>query len=199
MKKVSLSLFTAGIIALAGCTSDINSDIPVSSNDLIDQNVVYKSETVKVDVEAVKIPSNDFSKNNVDQPKVVAVEEKKVEVIIPPKATNDETVDFVDASYIEKKPEDIAFETAVFEAASRRGVKFPEQRKVVPAKRLNTTEVAGKVQPSAEKTTLQNHKLNIEIPVENKGGNITFLSTIVYHSNTKADISPRDMKALKKR
>ena len=55
MKK-NLCLLTATLLSVFGCTTsdDINSEIPVSSDDLIDQNVVYKSETVKVEVEDKK-------------------------------------------------------------------------------------------------------------------------------------------------
>ena len=51
--KKCLSLPIVMLLAIVGCTSsDINNNIPVNSNDLIDTNVVYKSETVKVEVTA---------------------------------------------------------------------------------------------------------------------------------------------------
>ncbi len=189
MKKISLYLFSACIATLFGCTSDISSDIPVSSNDLIDQNVVYKSETVKVDVEDMEMPANSFSKTA-----VASVDEntkKEVEVIVPPKATEDGTVDFVNSSYyIVKSPEEIEFEMAVAQAEERRGI-IPSRRSVhntMPPKTFDQTEVVNtpvveEVKPVAKPSE----------PIRN----ITFLSTVVYHSNTKADISSRDMKALK--
>ena len=62
MKKVFYTLAIV-LFSVVGCTSsDINSEIPVSSDELIDQNVVYKSETVKVDVEEISSPSIDFAK-----------------------------------------------------------------------------------------------------------------------------------------
>ena len=197
MKKVSLSLFMACVLSLFGCTSDINSDIPVSSNDLIDQNVVYKSETIKVDVEEAPAPTNSFSKkeNKKEEVKPVNKEAEKakndeIKIIIPPTATSDETINFTETSYIEKTPTDIEFEQAVSQAEVRRGItpskvaKPVSNKPTIPVKKDNES-----------KTTQAKRKLEVK-DVEPKRS-VTFLSTVIYHSNTKADISPRDMKALK--
>ena len=190
MKKLSFGLLYACIFALVGCTSDVN-DVPVSSNDLIDQNVVYKSETVKVDVEETETPKNDFSKTEVAKSEVAKSEKtsEKLEVIVPPHATEDETVDFVNEYYIERNPEDVEFEMAVAQAESRRGIKHIS--KPVPAPKPAPKMVEEK---QTSKPTI---KRKLEIKDVEPIRNVTFLSTIVYHSNTKADISAKDMTALK--
>ncbi len=191
MKKISLYLFSACIATLFGCTSDINSDVPVSSNDLIDQNVVYKSETVRVDVEDMTMPANEFSKTEIA--KVEEPVASEVEVIIPPKATEDATVDFVDSSYyVVKSPEDMEFEMAVAQAEERHGI-TPSRRPVYSAVSTPVSEPAVVNTPVYMVEEKKEAVAKTSEPVRN----ITFLSTIVYHSNTKADISSRDMKALK--
>ena len=221
MKKV-FCLLAMVLFSIVGCTSsDINSEIPVSSDDLIDQNVVYKSETVKVDVEEVSSPSNDFSKKDekeevkevvkekaepkqqvvetttIKETKTETIETKEdtvkedktseeVKVIVPPPAHNDATVDFTESSYVEKGIDD-DFEKAVMDAQARRGIRVAPVSKPMPK-----VEAKEQIKPS-QKTFSK--KLDVsEIEPER---NITFLSTVVYHSNTKADISARDLKALK--
>ncbi|MCR5506460.1 MAG: OmpA family protein [bacterium] len=193
MKKLSLSLFSICLLALFGCTSDID-DVPVSSNDLIDQNVVYKSETVKVDVEEVQAPANDFSKTEVAKTETFETK-KEVEVIVPPQATESENVDFVDAYYIERNPEDVEFEMAVAQAEARRGIRPSQKRTYVPVKPAPEIMPMTQDAPMPVSVPQEKRKLNVKDiePVRN----ITFLSTIVYHSNTKADISEKDLKALK--
>ncbi len=195
MKKRSLGLFSACVFALFGCTSDVN-DIPVSSNDLVDQNVVYKSETVAVDVEEKKLSSNDFSKssNDIDiaENEIELTERKEVEVIIPPHATNGETIDFIDGNYIERNIEDVEFEMAVAQAEARRGIPPSRRFAYVPAPRQNVEAVKSDVEASKSQ-----EKRKLEVKDVEPVRDITFLSTVVYHSNTKADISAKDMKALK--
>ncbi len=193
LKKI-FCLLTISLFSIIGCTSsDINSEIPVSSNDLIDENIVYKSETVKVDIEEASSSSSDFAKkenNELINEKVeevkkednIVITKNEMEVIVPPPAENDTTIDFVETSYNE--PKDFDFEMAVMQAQQRRGIKPKYFEKPIVKKEI----IEPKQQPAFNK------KLNIK-PVDERS--ITFLSTIVYHSNTKADISTRDLKALK--
>ena len=183
MKKLSLALFSICLLALIGCTSDVD-NIPVSSNDLIDQNVVYKSETVKVDVEEMEMPANDFPKEK----EIKVAEKNEMEVIVPPHAVDEENIDFVNDYYISRNPEDVEFEMAVAQAEARRGI-IPSKKVVYIAPKTEEKPVAN-VSDSPAKRKFEVKDIE---PVRN----ITFLSTVVYHSNTKADISEKDMKALK--
>lgn len=232
MKK-NLCLLTATLLSVFGCTTsdDINSEIPVSSDDLIDQNVVYKSETVKVEVEDKKSAqkaepvkpvepavSEVKTKEEVPVESVVA-DDKKVEekvdektepssepvanvdmakvaepepmdVIVPPPATDDETIDFVETKYIEEEPTDAEFELAVLQAQQRRGIRPSSQR--IEKKKV----FVGEKKPAPEKVAKPfDKKLNVSELEPSR--NIEFLSTVIYHSNTKADISSRDLTALK--
>lgn len=232
MKK-NLCLLTATLLSVFGCTTsdDINSEIPVSSDDLIDQNVVYKSETVKVEVEDKKSAqkaepvkpvesavSEVKTKDEVPAEPVVA-DDKKVEekvdektesssepvanadmakvaepepmdVIVPPPATDDETIDFVETKYIEEEPTDAEFELAVLQAQQRRGIRPSSQR--IEKKKV----FVGEKKPAPEKVAKPfDKKLNVSELEPSR--NIEFLSTVIYHSNTKADISSRDLTALK--
>lgn len=232
MKK-NLCLLTATLLSVFGCTTsdDINSEIPVSSDDLIDQNVVYKSETVKVEVEDKKSAqkaepvkpvepavSEVKTKEEVPAESVVA-DDKKVEekvdektepssepvanvdmakvaepepmdVIVPPPATDDETIDFVETKYIEEEPTDAEFELAVLQAQQRRGIRPSSQR--IEKKKV----FVGEKKPVPEKVAKPfDKKLNVSELEPSR--NIEFLSTVIYHSNTKADISSRDLTALK--
>lgn len=232
MKK-NLCLLTATLLSVFGCTTsdDINSEIPVSSDDLIDQNVVYKSETVKVEVEDKKSAqkaepekpvepavSEVKAKEEVPAESVVA-DDKKVEekvdektesssepvanadmakvaepepmdVIVPPPATDDETIDFVETKYIEEEPTDAEFELAVLQAQQRRGIRPSSQR--IEKKKI----FVGEKKPAPEKVAKPfDKKLNVSELEPSR--NIEFLSTVIYHSNTKADISSRDLTALK--
>lgn len=228
MKK-NLCLLTATLLSVFGCTTsdDINSEIPVSSDDLIDQNVVYKSETVKVEVEDKKSAqkaepvkpvepavSEVKAKDEVPAESVVA-DDKKVDektepssepvanadmakvaepepmdVIVPPPATDDETIDFVETKYIEEEPTDAEFELAVLQAQQRRGIRPSSQR--IEKKKV----FVGEKKPAPEKVAKPfDKKLNVSELEPSR--NIEFLSTVIYHSNTKADISSRDLTALK--
>lgn len=208
MKKVFYTLAIV-LFSVVGCTSsDINSEIPVSSDELIDQNVVYKSETVKVDVEEISSPSIDFAKTekventdnteNAKETEVAVVETKsevevvkeekaeEMEVIVPPPAYDDATVDFTQLSYMNQTIDD-DFENAVRDAQIRRGIKVAPVVKPLP--KIKETNVAT--------TSSKPFSKKLEIREVEPERNITFLSTIIYHSNTKADISARDLKALK--
>ena len=228
MKK-NLCLLTATLLPVFGCTTsdDINSEIPVSSDDLIDQNVVYKSETVKVEVEDKKSAqkaepvkpvepavSEVKAKEEVPAESVVA-DDKKVDektepssepvanadiakvaepepmdVIVPPPATDDETIDFVETKYIEEEPIDAEFELAVLQAQQRRVIRPSSQR--IEKKKV----LVGEKKPASEKVAKPfDKKLNVSELEPSR--NIEFLSTVIYHSNTKADISSRDLTALK--
>lgn len=232
MKK-NLCLLTATLLSVFGCTTsdDINSEIPVSSDDLIDQNVVYKSETVKVEVEDKKsaqkaepvkpvepavsevkakeeVPAESVVANdkkveekvdektepssepvaNADMAKVA--EPEPMDVIVPPPATDDETIDFVETKYIEEEPTDAEFELAVLQAQQRRGIRPSSQR--IEKKKV----FVGEKKPAPEKVAKPfDKKLNVSELEPSR--NIEFLSTVIYHSNTKADISSRDLTALK--
>lgn len=232
MKK-NLCLLTATLLSVFGCTTsdDINSEIPVSSDDLIDQNVVYKSETVKVEVEDKKSaqkaepvkpvePAVSEVKAKEEAPaESVVADDKKVEekvdektesssepvanadmakvaepepmdVIVPPPATDDETIDFVETKYIEEEPTDAEFELAVLQAQQRRGIRPSSQR--IEKKKV----FVGEKKPAPEKVAKPfDKKLNVSELEPSR--NIEFLSTVIYHSNTKADISSRDLTALK--
>ena len=214
MKKVFYTLAIV-LFSVVGCTSsDINSEIPVSSDELIDQNVVYKSETVKVDVEEISSPSIDFAKTekventdnteNAKETEVAVVETKsevevektektektekaeEMEVIVPPPAYDDATVDFTQLSYMNQTIDD-DFENAVRDAQIRRGIKVAPVAKPMP--KVEVKEVVS--------TPSKPFSKKLEIREVEPERNITFLSTIIYHSNTKADISARDLKALK--
>lgn len=223
MKK-NLCLLTATLLSVFGCTTsdDINSEIPVSSDDLIDQNVVYKSETVKVEVEDKKsaqkaepvkpvesavsdvkakdeVPADDKKVDektepssepvaNADMAKVA--EPEPMDVIVPPPATDDETIDFVETKYIEEEPTDAEFELAVLQAQQHRGIRPSSQR--IEKKKV----FVGEKKPAPEKVAKPfDKKLNVSELEPSR--NIEFLSTVIYHSNTKADISSRDLTALK--
>ena len=229
-KKV-LGLLGATFLAVAGCTSeDVNYDIPVNSNELVDQNVVYKSETVAVEVEEKpEINSTEITKtddkvvdekssdavvandakttpaDSIDVEKEVAQAKKEAEeraklmsenepsdkgenVIVPPPAYSDETVNFTNNSYSEAVKEDDEFARAVAEAESRRGGAVST---------LSTVRVSKDVK-TAEPATRKSYKLDVkDLPVEEKERNITFLSTVIYHSNARADVSARDERVLK--
>ena len=198
MKKRSLSLFSACVLALFGCTSDVD-NIPVSSNDLVDQNVVYKSETVSVEVEEKKSSSDDFAKSSttseyveVAPAEAEVTETKEMEVIIPPHATNDETINFVDGYYVTRNPEDVEFEMAVAQAEARRGIPHERRPAYVPAPRQNVETVKSDIE-----TLKPQEKRKLTVKDIEPVRDITFLSTVIYHSNTKADISAKDMGALK--
>lgn len=228
MKK-NLCLLTATLLSVFGCTTsdDINSEIPVSSDDLIDQNVVYKSETVKVEVEdkksaqktepekSVEPATSDVKTKDEVPVEPVVVDDKKVDektepssepvanadmakvaepepmdVIVPPPATDDETIDFVETKYIEEEPTDAEFELAVLQAQQRRGIRPSSQR--IEKKKV----FIGEKKPAPEKVAKPfDKKLNVSELEPSR--NIEFLSTVIYHSNTKADISSRDLTALK--
>lgn len=228
MKK-NLCLLTATLLSVFGCTTsdDINSEIPVSSDDLIDQNVVYKSETVKVEVEdkksaqktepvkPVEPATSDVKAKDEVPAESVVVDDKKVgenaepssepvanadmtkvaepepmDVIVPPPATDDETIDFVETKYIEEEPTDAEFELAVLQAQQRRGIRPSSQR--IEKKKV----FVGEKKPAPEKVAKPfDKKLNVSELEPSR--NIEFLSTVIYHSNTKADISSRDLTALK--
>ena len=193
MKKVCLGLFSACVLALIGCTSDVD-NIPVSSNDLIDQNVVYKSETVKVDVEENAVPSNDFAGNEVE-----VSERREMEVIIPPSATENENIDFVNGYYVPKNPEDMEFEMAVAQAEARRGIR-PSAPSYMPAPRVMPAPMPmtqAMPAPAPMVNPMPVAPKQVEVKNIEPVRSITFLSTVVYHSNTKADISAKDMSALK--
>lgn len=251
MKK-SLSLLAVVLISSFGCTSsDIDKEIPLSSESLVDQGVVYKSETVKVDVEKISVPKanldspttdTEVSEEEVEETKVVEtttpVEQKEevaqptqtssnetdsskadikntqkentadskeeIKVIVPPPAENDSTINFVESSYTTtnagRSSDDIAFEMAVMQAERRRGItpsKKVEQKvqSAIPVSENTTSSVLVKDDNMLVAKSSFDKKLKVK-PLE-KERNITFLSTIVYHSNTKADISSKDMKALK--
>lgn len=206
--KKYLSLPVVMLLAVVGCTSsDINNNIPVNSNELVDANVVYKSETVKVEVENVpahsldkKIEEHNKENNSDNTVKIIIAEKEEIEtsddmrVITPPPANEDETVSFVRYSYQDENfymPSRIEsdFDRAVREAEEKRGIKHEERPVYRPSqKRRFVNVVDGDVKKEPVK------KLNIK---EETPRNITFLSAIIYHSNAKADISSADMKAIK--
>ena len=216
--KKYLSLPVVMLLAVVGCTSsDINNNIPVNSNELVDANVAYKSETVKVEVENVpahsldkKIEEHNKENKSDDTVKIIVAEKEEIEtsdaeevsseklddvkVITPPPANEDETVSFVRYSYQDENaymPSRVEsdFDRAVREAEEKRGIKHEERPVYRPSqKRRFVNVVDGEVKKEPVK------KLNIK---EEAPRNITFLSAIIYHSNAKADISPADMKAIK--
>lgn len=198
--KKCLSLPIVMLLAIVGCTSsDINNNIPVNSNDLIDTNVVYKSETVKVEVENAPVHSLDKKieehKEVADDTVIISENTKNdVEIITAPVANNDEVVSFVEDVYVEDttmpvSDTDLEFEMAVRQAEESRGIKHVSRPITMPKK-----VEAKKTQSS------KNLKFNIvDVKEDTKTSNqsITFLSTIIYHSNAQADISAKDIKALK--
>ena len=191
MKKVCLGLFSACVLALIGCTSDVD-NVPVSSNDLIDQNVVYKSETVRVDVEDASMPSNDFTRDEVE-----VSERREMEVIVPPSATETENVDFVNGYYVPQNQEDLEFEMAVAQAEARRGIPPSQPFYMHPMPQPQPMPMPqAEVKPVEPVIPVKPQQV-VEVRNVEPVRNITFLSTVVYHSNTKADISDKDMKALK--
>ena len=220
--KKALSLLGITFLVIAGCTSDdVNYDIPVNSNELVDQNVAYKSETVPVEVEEKpEINSTDINKTDSSDAKIDEIKNKgqqsasdkidvaqeiaqakkeaeertklmsedessnkKEEVIVPPPAYSDETVNFTNNSYKNVSADD-EFARAVAEAEARHSGKSIESTNVPPM--LEKKESVHK-----------SYKLDVkDVPVE-KERSITFLSTVIYHSNARADISARDERVLK--
>ncbi len=278
-KKYLLLFIFAG--SVLSCSSDFNPDVPVNSNDLIDQNIVYKEDLKEVEVP--NAPSHSLDKKIEDINKeensedVIEIVEDKEEVIedatnpitdkkenaenvdnkvedkevkkenlqnsqlkddeksenndmvdhkvlpededmspddilklkeelssnndmkvidVPVASQEDAVIDVVDESYAINDNEnnilisqkvvdyDDEFESAVRQAQEKRGIKVDN---VKPKNR--TLNIKDK----------KAFKLNVKDDVEEKkNDSITFLSAIVYHSNTKADVSNKDVKALKK-
>ncbi len=213
-KYVSLPIII--LLGVVGCTSsDINNNIPVNSNELVDTNVTYKNETVKVKVDNqpshsldTKIEEHNENNSNDNTVRIIVDEKKEisedVKVITPPPANDDEVVSFVKLSYdeedLEYQPEpkyygDSEFERAVRAAEEKRGIKpassnryeRPTKKRKFVAMNEETSAPARKTKP-AKKFDIK----DVEAPKS-----ITFLSAIIYHSNAKADISQNDMRALK--
>ncbi|MGN0929025.1 MAG: OmpA family protein [Alphaproteobacteria bacterium] len=223
--KNCLSLPIIMLFAVVGCTSsDINNNIPVNSNDLVDTNVIYKSETVKVEVENAPVHSLDknieeHNKENKGDNTVKIIiaekEEEKIEsvneilstenlneeeiaVITPPPAKEDETVSFVKSSY-----EDENFYEPVtrFESDFDKAVREAEEKRGIKPEPKPMA-----VRPSQQRRFSNINNVNtpkketvrkFDIKEVEPLKNITFLSAIIYHSNGKADISSADMKAIK--
>lgn len=218
--KNCLSLPIIMLLGVVGCTSsDINNNIPVNSNELIDTNVMYKSETVKVEVENAPVHSLDkkieehneedksdntvriiIAEEDVETSKTEESSSEKLDdmkVITPPPANEDETVSFVRYSYQDEDaymPNRVEsdFDKAVREAEEKRGIKSePKPMAVRPSQKRRFSNVSEA--KSHKKETVKKFNLKeVEAPK-----NITFLSAIIYHSNGRADISSADMKAIK--
>lgn len=218
--KNCLSLPIIMLLGVVGCTSsDINNNIPVNSSELIDTNVMYKSETVKVEVENAPVHSLDkkIEEHNSENKKdntvkiivadenkvktiedVAVVEEADIKVITPLPAEEDKTVSFVRYSYEDENAyrpvvrSESDFDRAVREAEEKRGIK--SEPKVVatrPSQQRRFSNISEAKAPKKEVVKKLN-VVDVEAPK-----NITFLSAIIYHSNGKADISSADMKAIK--
>lgn len=212
-KYISLPIII--LLGVVGCTSsDINNNIPVNSNELVDTNVTYKNETVKVKVDnqpshSLDTKIEDHNENNSNDNTVrIIVDEKKeisedVRVITPPPANDDEVVSFVKLSYDEEDLEyqptpkyygDSEFERAVRAAEEKRGIKpVSSERYERPTKKRKFIAMDESSAPAKKMKPAK--KFDIKDVEEPKS--ITFLSAIIYHSNAKADISQNDMRALK--
>ena len=215
-KYVSLPIII--LLGVVGCTSsDINNNIPVNSNELVDTNVTYKNETVKVKVDNqpshsldTKIEEHNENNSNDNTVRIIVDEKEEVaedvRVITPPPANDDEVVSFVKLSYDEEDIEyqptpkyysDSEFERAVRAAEEKRGIKHTssevyerptKKRKFAPMKEEASAPAPAKKRKPAKK---------FDIKDVEEAKSITFLSAIIYHSNAKADISQNDMRALK--
>ena len=150
-----------------------------------------------------------------DDKVVDSVDDKndKTEVIVPPPAHSDKTIRFTKSSYTEAVSEDDEFARAVAEAEARRSTRAnsskPETQHYTREEKVKIFEDGiSKSKPiidSAIDSTQKmrdnrrkSYKLDVkDLPVEDRERNITFLSTVIYHSNAKADISARDERTLR--
>jgi outer membrane protein OmpA-like peptidoglycan-associated protein len=209
------------IAGAAGCTSgDI--DVPVNSSELADRNVAYRSKTEPVEVLAPRpAPAAKPAPYSVDAElkgraevtraarNPVAgvrgadrIEPEKIVVVTPPPAAEDDVIDFIDTSYYN---EDDEFTRAVANARARRGLPIETAKTPIrtlpapaPSRRLGgkpedvivPAGSSGRVAAVAAGAKAESGAAG-----EEKG--ITFLSAVIYHSNTQADLSAKDNKALR--
>ena len=163
--------------------SQLKDDEKSENNDMVDHKVLPEDEDMSPD-DILKL-KEELSSNN----------DMKV-IDVPVASQEDAVIDVVDESYAINDNEnnilisqkvvdyDDEFESAVRQAQEKRGIKVDN---VKPKNR--TLNIKDK----------KAFKLNVKDDVEEKkNDSITFLSAIVYHSNTKADVSNKDIKALKK-
>ncbi|MBR1544474.1 MAG: OmpA family protein, partial [Alphaproteobacteria bacterium] len=94
-------------------------------------------------------------------------------------------------------PEDVEFEMAVAQAEARRGIRPSHRPVYAPVRPALEMMVAQRPEAPMPNMPISQEKRKLNVKDIEPVRNITFLSTIVYHSNTKADISDKDMKALK--
>ena len=138
-------------------------------------------------------------------------------VIVPPPAYSDETVNFTQSSYRTATSDDDEFARAVAEAEARRNAPSSarpveqtndarkDYSRAEKMKMIEDTISKSKSSVDSAVATIQkirdnnrkSYKLNVSEIDDAKERNITFLSTVIYHSNAKADISTRDERALK--
>ncbi len=213
-------LYLFGIcLILSGCadSSGYEQDISVSSNDLIDQNVVYKSTTkpviiekatdVKVsenkeDKKQIKIAENKTLKtetikneiNQVENKKIVFSDKKdEIKVIIPEPVKKDENIDITAASY-KKENIDDEFELAVKSAEEKRGIKKPfvsSKRKLINTAKTTKVDIIAENDQNNQVIYNGSYDRNLYSKNSTKK-NITFLHSIIYHSHTKSDINNTD-------
>lgn len=214
-------LYLFGIcLILSGCadSSGYEQDISVSSNDLIDQNVVYKSTTKPVMIEKtsdiklsenkedkkqIKIVENKTLKSEIVKNEVNQVKNKKnvssdkkdeIKVIIPEPVEKDENIDITAASY-KKENIDDEFELAVKSAEEKRGIKktfVSSKRKLINTAKTTKVDIIAENDQNKNKV-IYNGSYDRNLYSKNSTKkNTTFLHSIIYHSHTKSDINNRD-------
>ncbi|MDR1008805.1 MAG: OmpA family protein [Rickettsiales bacterium] len=182
--KELLFLPMFGVLAVAGCS---NSDIyiPLSSDSLVDQSIAYSDDVL--DKEGKPLP-------------LARSRDRDATVVIAPKAAPDENIEFKDESYVaanDVKSSPVApverpaapkvddFDEAIAEAESRHNIpKSAPVVAVLPA-------------PASAPAKTFDKKLVVGPAPVKRIKDVTFLSTVIYHSNTMADLSARDTAALR--
>jgi outer membrane protein OmpA-like peptidoglycan-associated protein len=119
----------------------------------------------------------------------------KIALLTPPPAVEGDVIDFVETSY---RAEDEDFASAVASAKARRGLPIDNPAgasfRTLPAA---APEFKTVVLPKDDRDVVA-VGVHAEVRAEAKAEKgITFLSAVIYHSNTQADLSAKDLKALR--
>jgi outer membrane protein OmpA-like peptidoglycan-associated protein len=180
IKKFIGLLGAAALFACAG--TDI--EAPVSSSELVDSNVEY---AVEGPAEEALSPEREFVLEGAEDSGAITsnpsipVEAEAMPVIMPEPAKEDSFVDFTPEAYMT----DVEFDEAVRAAQARRGID--------PARAAAPKPVSAAAKPGFK------GRLNVaEAPKEEaRPAEILFLSSVIYHSKGMADMSAKDMAAVR--
>ncbi|MDR1476897.1 MAG: OmpA family protein [Rickettsiales bacterium] len=183
-KKTAFAFLASVLVGCAG--ADV--DAPVNSSELIDSDVEYAEAGSEIEVtpEAPREFQREAEADSgaiISNPDIPAIPE---EVTVAPAAKEDEMVDFTVESYVaESYAADSDFDTAVRQAQISRGID-PERSasKPVPPK----AEFKGRLNVSEEPKEETRQK---------RENSISFLSAVVYHSRNQADMSAKDVAAIR--